>query len=113
VTRKYLSFDIETAKILPGFVDDLMAERPLGISCAAALAEDELMPQLFHSVDGNGRPALQMSQADVSKLVDFLVKRTAAGYTIVTTAWASTLTYLPRSQAGWRTAKSWRSTTST
>lgn len=84
MTRKYLSFDIETAKILPGFVDDLMAERPLGISCAAALAEDELMPQLFHSVDGNGRPALQMSQADVSKLVDFLVKRTAAGYTIVT-----------------------------
>ncbi len=84
MTGKFIAFDIETAKILPDFVDDLMTHRPLGISCAAARAEDELMAQLFHSVDADGRPASQMSQDDLARLVDYLLEKTEAGYTVVT-----------------------------
>lgn len=32
--RKYVAFDIETAKILPAVVSELKAHRPLGIACA-------------------------------------------------------------------------------
>lgn len=35
MTRNYISFDIETAKIIPGQVRDLKAHRPLGIACDA------------------------------------------------------------------------------
>ena len=37
---KYLSFDIEIAKDLPDGMADLMAYRPLGLTCAATLASD-------------------------------------------------------------------------
>ena len=33
--RKYLVFDIETAKVLPDGEQDIKAHRPLGIACAA------------------------------------------------------------------------------
>lgn len=82
--RKYLAFDIETAKILPASAKDLLEHRPLGICCAAVLASDENMPHLFYTVDANETPTLQMSQDDVSKLVDFLQMKTCEGYTIVT-----------------------------
>ena len=46
---KYIAFDIETAKILPKDVEDLLAHRPLGICCAATLAADQSAPRLFYS----------------------------------------------------------------
>jgi hypothetical protein len=84
MTRKYLAFDLETAKILPSNVSDLLAHRPLGISCASIWASDEEASQLFHSIDASGKPASQMTQGDLSKFVDILRDRVAAGYTIVT-----------------------------
>ena len=82
--RKYLAFDIETAKILPEVVGDLLAHRPLGICCAATLAADEDEPQRFHSVESDGTPSPQMSRVDLSTFVDFLIEKTQTGYTIVT-----------------------------
>lgn len=83
--RKYLAFDIETAKVLPrDLPDDLLAHRPLGICCAAALATDEKMPQLFYSRDASGIPSAQMCKNDLSGLVDFLTDQIKNGYTIVT-----------------------------
>jgi len=82
--RKYLAFDIETAKILPAEVDDLMAHRPFGITCAATWAEDEPEARVFYSRLGDGNPAPRMSREDLSSFVDFLRDRTADGYTIVT-----------------------------
>lgn len=81
--RKYLAFDIETAKVLPGDVPDILAHRPLGITCAAALATDKKEPQLFYSRDASGIPSAQMSKNDLSGLVDFLADQFKNGYTIV------------------------------
>lgn len=38
--RKYLAFDIEIAKVIPEEETDWIAHRPLGITCAAAMASD-------------------------------------------------------------------------
>jgi hypothetical protein len=82
--RKYLAFDIETAKILPRDVPDILAHRPLGITCAAALATDKKDPQLFYSTDAGGTPSAQMSKDDLSALVDFLTAQVKNDYTILT-----------------------------
>ena len=82
--RKYLAFDIEIAKILPRDVDDLKAHRPLGISCAALLAEDEDQPHLWCSNNPDGSPASRTSRDDLGELVDFLKRQVADGYTILT-----------------------------
>jgi hypothetical protein len=84
--RKYLAFDIETAKVLPRDVvgGDILAHRPLGITCAAALATDKKESQLFYSTDASGIPSAQMRKDDLSALVDFLTDQIKNGYTIVT-----------------------------
>jgi len=84
MSSKYIAFDIETAKILPNDVEDLLAHRPLGICCAATLAVDESKPQLFYSKNTDGSPLAKMSKDDLSKFVDFLLAQAADGYTIVT-----------------------------
>jgi len=84
MNNKYLAFDIETAKILPKDVDDLLAHRPLGISCAATLAADQSEARLFYSKSADGGPSAKMSRDDLSQFVDFLLARTDEGYTIVT-----------------------------
>jgi hypothetical protein len=81
--RKYLAFDIETAKILPADFGELLSHRPLGICCAAALAANNSASELFYSRK-DGPPAPQMTRADLSGLVDFLLAKVADGYTIVT-----------------------------
>ena len=40
MNRKYLAFDIETAKVQPPDERDWKSDRPLGISCAATLCCD-------------------------------------------------------------------------
>ena len=48
--RKYLAFDIETAKVQSTDERDWRAHRPLGISCAATLAAESGEPVLWHGV---------------------------------------------------------------
>jgi hypothetical protein len=84
LNRKYLAFDIETAKILPENDGDLHSHRPLGISCAAVRESDEDEPVTFFSTDKNGNPSLQMAREDLAGLIDYLMDRQEAGYTIVT-----------------------------
>jgi hypothetical protein len=40
MNRRYLAFDIETAKLIPENEPDWKSHRPLGISCAATLLAD-------------------------------------------------------------------------
>ncbi len=82
--RRYLAFDIETAKLLPVEVVDLKAHRPLGIACAALLAADQEKPRLWYSCGPGGKPAPKMTRHDLSGLVDFMNAQVAAGYTILT-----------------------------
>ena len=82
--RKYLAFDIETAKILPENYGDLHSHRPLGISCAAVRESGKTESLTFFSTDSDGSPSLQMNSKDLAELVDYLMDRQGAGYTIVT-----------------------------
>ncbi len=83
MARKYLAFDIETARIVPEVVSDLHAYRPLGICCAATAASDEQEPRLWHGFADDGSPAAQMSRGEVAELVKFLSDRAQNGYTLV------------------------------
>ncbi len=82
--HKYLAFDIETAKEIPG--DDLVwrRHRPLGIACAATLAADTGQPVLWYGRTVNGSPTPRMSSDNAQQLVDYLLRMAASGYKILT-----------------------------
>jgi len=84
MTHRFLAFDIETAKEIPG--DDLVwrKHRPLGIACAATLAADERQPVLWYGKTQHGDPAPRMSTDDAQHLVDYLLRMVAGGYRILT-----------------------------
>ncbi len=84
MTRKYLAFDIETAKEVPGEVFDWKPHRPLGICCAAALPGDAQQPIVWHGTTADGKPAPRLSLSDAKRIVDELAKFVADGYTLVT-----------------------------
>jgi len=80
--RRYVAFDFETAKILPAGTDDLLAYRPLGITCAATLIDDS-SPKVWYG-RRRGRPAARMGQIRLRRLVSRLTDMVAMGYTILT-----------------------------
>lgn len=82
--RKYLAFDIETAKVQPTDERDWKTHRPLGISCAATFVAESGEPVLWHGVTKGGRLASRMSQQDAVKLVEYLMTQVSHGYTVVT-----------------------------
>ncbi|MBI1832345.1 MAG: ribonuclease H-like domain-containing protein [Planctomycetes bacterium] len=81
--RKYLAFDIETAKQTPGDFSQWRQHRPLGICCAATCPGDG-EPMLWHSKTTQGSPANRMTTADARALLDHLIDRAKAGYTLLT-----------------------------
>jgi hypothetical protein len=84
MSRKYLTFDIETAKDVPGEDFNWRPHRPLGISCAATLASDSSELRLWHGKTKGGSPAERMTPADALGLVQYLAKMAEDGFTIVT-----------------------------
>lgn len=82
---KYVAFDIETAKIVPGDDFHWQPHRPLGIACIASLASGEAAPRIWLTRDAEGQPAGQMSAADLAAFVDFLVD--AAGQGAAALSW--------------------------
>jgi hypothetical protein len=82
--NRYIAFDIETAKEVPGEEFNWRAHRPLGISCAATLASDEPQPTLWHGVTAEGQPAPKMSPKEAEGLLGYLESKAAAGYKILT-----------------------------
>lgn len=83
-TRRYLAFDIETAKVTADSDGALLDQRPLGISCAAAWAADSGESFTWHGVDAAGKPAPQLSRDEAAALVADLTRHVADGYTLVT-----------------------------
>lgn len=81
--RRFLAFDIETAKVLPEGVTDLLAHRPLGITCAAATAGDLPQPLVWHGKDPSGHPSPRMTCEEAVRLVGDLTALTSQGYTLV------------------------------
>jgi hypothetical protein len=84
MNRKYLSFDLETAKVQPPDERNWKEDRPLGISCAATLCCDANAPLLWYGMTSSNRPACRMSQEEACALVDYLAAKTREGFTILT-----------------------------
>ncbi len=81
---RYLAFDIETAKDVPGEDFNWRPHRPLGISCAATLKSDTDQPILWYGKAKDGSPARQMSQNDACELLQYLLKMVEDGFRILT-----------------------------
>lgn len=81
---RYLAFDIETAKDVPGDDFNWRPHRPLGISCAATLASDSGQLVLWYGKTRDGLPAKRMSPEDAQGLVQHLSKMAEDGYRILT-----------------------------
>ena len=78
--RKYLAFDIETAKDIPGVDFNWKPHRPLGITCIASQSTECDEPRIWLTHTDSGTPALQMAQADVAAFVRFLSNAAADGF---------------------------------
>ncbi|MGD0137408.1 MAG: ribonuclease H-like domain-containing protein [Tepidisphaeraceae bacterium] len=81
--RKYLAFDIETAKDVPGEDFNWKPHRPLGICCAAALADGAKEPIVWHGIS-NAQPTPRLSQQEARRVVDDLARFVDEGYTLLT-----------------------------
>ena len=84
MNRKYLSFDLETAKVQPPDAKNWKQDRPLGISCAATVRCDADAAMLWYGLTKTNRPARQMSQNGARKLVKYLSRMVSSGYTLLT-----------------------------
>lgn len=82
--RRYLAFDIETAKIVSFNGDDWRRYRPLGICCAATFLEGDDAPMIWHGGKSTDRPAKQMEKRALSKLLEYLTRKSESGFTILT-----------------------------
>jgi RNase_H superfamily len=85
IPMKFLAFDIETAKEVPGADFNWKPHRPLGISCIASLATGDEQPRVWFSKLDDGTPAPQMTQGDVAAFVNHLQQSLGDG--IVPLTW--------------------------
>jgi hypothetical protein len=72
MARKYLAFDIETAKVISGTDFNWRPHRPLGITCIASQSTECGEPRHWLSHTSSGTPAPQMARADVVAFVRYL-----------------------------------------
>lgn len=77
--RKYLAFDIETAKVTPESEKNWKSCRPLGIACAATLLSDTDEMILWQ-----GAAADRLGRQEADGLVEYLLAKVGHGYTVVT-----------------------------
>jgi hypothetical protein len=84
MTRRFLAFEIETAKEIPGEDFNWRPHRPLGITCAATFAIDEAEPALWHGRTPGGSRAPRMKSYEAQELVRYLLRKPAQGYTVLT-----------------------------
>ncbi|MCP5110963.1 MAG: hypothetical protein GY953_09025 [bacterium] len=84
MAHRYLAFDIEIAKDVPGDDFNWRPHRPLGISCAATLGSDAEQPVLWHGKTPDGSPAGRMSREEARELVQYLLDMAADGYRVLT-----------------------------
>lgn len=84
MTRKYLAFDIETAKQVPGVDFNWKPHRPLGISCIASQTSSCVEPKVWMSWTDDGKPAAKMAREDVVSFVHHLEDAVRNGVTLLT-----------------------------
>ena len=85
MSTRYVAFDIETAKILPEKVGDLLEHRPLGICCAAAIGSGESVATTWHGRTADVAPSPRMSRQEAQALVlDLQTLTSDRGCTLLT-----------------------------
>jgi len=84
MSRKFLAFDIETAKQVPGDFAAWRDNRPLGICCAATVTSDSGKRAVWHGLNDDRSPSARMNKTEVAELVDYLETMSEQGYEIVT-----------------------------
>lgn len=86
MTRRYLSFDIETAKITPEG-EDVQNHRPLGIACWAVAwvskQTDQIKHLWGHGVNAEGITSSKMTELECRDLVERLQSATRLGFTLL------------------------------
>lgn len=82
--RKYMAFDIETAKPVVFEDPDWRRYRPLGICCATTLLEGEETALIWHGGTSQKRPTRQMKRRELLKLLEYLARKAEDGFTILT-----------------------------
>lgn len=83
MSPKFIAFDIETAKEIPGADFNWRPHRPLGISCIASQSTADDEPRLWFSKTESGSPAAKMTAHDVAEFVRYLLKAVGEGFTPV------------------------------
>lgn len=78
--HKYLAFDIETAKDIPGEDFNWKPHRPLGITCIASQSTLCDEPRIWLSETEAGIPASQMAPSDVAAFVRHLSHAVTDGF---------------------------------
>jgi len=76
---KFVSFDIEIAKVLPEDAGNWDAYYPLGISCAATMRTGDEKPELWYGGEWRD-PAPQMTRHRCQMLVKHLMRQHQQGY---------------------------------
>lgn len=84
MVAKYVAFDIETAKDVPGADFNWRPHRPLGIACSASMSCSCKEPRIWYSKGTDGTPLLQMSRSDVAEFVHYLDSLIKDGFTPLT-----------------------------
>ncbi|HUW58858.1 MAG TPA: ribonuclease H-like domain-containing protein [Planctomycetota bacterium] len=84
MTRNYVAFDLEIAKELFDFEQEWRSNRPLGITCAAALPCDSKQVITWCGGKDDGSPADKMSLAEVKEVLRELWRFVENGYTLLT-----------------------------
>ncbi len=83
ISRKYLAFDLTVAEeVLDG--EKMKAHLPLGISCAATLSSDTGLLITWHGGTHDGGASGRMNPEEAKVMVQTLVDKVDAGYTLVT-----------------------------
>lgn len=84
MARRYVAFDIETAREISESDFDWRPHRPLGICCAAALPGDSQQVTTWSGGNKDGTRAARMSREDVRAMLRELAGLAARGCTILT-----------------------------
>jgi hypothetical protein len=82
-STKYLSFDIETAKIIDTDFSQWKKFRPIGIICAATKRDNEY-PLVWYSRDSDDNVSKKMTKEDLCKLINYLEEKIEEGYQLLT-----------------------------
>jgi hypothetical protein len=82
---RYAAFDLEIAKLLPENATNLMAHRPLGITCAAVMfGAGTNQPTVWYGKTTSGDIAGKMSRKEAQDIVGFLQALIEQGWTLLT-----------------------------